>query len=84
MNKSELTAFFMDDNKIPEGFIKEFEINKTFQDKGLLSFDGELSRFHSMQMDLVFFRLSKYVTLEIFRCHQLFCDSRHLSRYDSV
>ena len=54
MNKSELTAFFMDDNKIPEGFIKEFEINKTFQDKGLLSFDGKLSRFHSMQMDLVF------------------------------
>ena len=40
MNKSELASFLMDNKKIPEDFIKEFEMNSAFRDKGLLSLDG--------------------------------------------
>lgn len=43
MNKSELTAFLMDKKKIPEEFIREFEMNSVFRDKDLLSLDGESS-----------------------------------------
>lgn len=41
MNRSELIIFLRDDNKIPEGFINEFEMNRAFREKNLLSFNGE-------------------------------------------